>query len=192
MVATGVFLSTLDSSMVNIALPFIMESFHSPLARVEWVVMAYLLTITTTLLLWGYAADRIGRHRIYAGGLAVFAAGAGICSLAPTLSFLITARFMQAIGAACMMATGPAIIRHTFPREKLGKALGSIGIAVSFGLMTGPLVGGLLIDAFSWRALFLLSAPIALVGSILAMLIIPPTLRSTNPYHFDWPGCQSK
>jgi len=187
-VATGVFLSTLDSSMVNIALPFIMETFRSPLARVEWVVMAYLVTITTTLLLWGYVGDRLGQQRIYAAGLAVFSAGAGACSLASSLSFLVAARFVQAIGAACMMACGPAIIRQTFPSEKLGKALGSIGIAVSFGLMTGPLVGGILIDVFSWRALFLLSSPIAFAASMLALLIIPPSVRHAPSYRFDWPG----
>jgi EmrB/QacA subfamily drug resistance transporter len=187
-VATGVFLSTMDSSMVNIALPFIMESFDSQLNRVEWVVMAYLLTITTTLLLWGYLADRIGRRRVYGSGLLVFSAGAFACYWAPSLSFLIAFRFLQAIGASCMMATGPAIIRHTFPAEKLGRALGTVGVAVSLGLMSGPLVGGVLIDLFSWRALFLCTAPIALGGGVLAFYIIPATERQRTPYRFDWPG----
>lgn len=189
-VAVGVFLSTMDSSMVNIALPFIMQSFHSQLHRVEWVVMAYLLTITATLLIWGYLADRIGRKRVYAAGLLVFAIGAMACSQASRLDWLIAARFLQAMGAACMMATGPAIIRQTFPPEKLGRALGMIGIAVSFGLMTGPVAGGMLIDLYSWRATFFISVPVALVAFLLCCIIIPSvTARAgAEAPRLDWPG----
>lgn len=187
-VASGVFLSTMDSSMVNIALPFIMETFHSPLQRVEWVVMSYLLTITATLLIWGYLADRIGRRRIYGSGLLVFTVGALCCSQAPSLSWLIGARFLQAMGAACMMATGPAIIRQTFPPEKLGRALGMIGIAVSAGLMTGPIAGGMLIDLYSWRSLFLFSAPIALAAFLLCCFVVPSTTDRSIAHRFDWLG----
>ncbi len=174
--------------MVNIALPFIMESFHSQLHTVEWVVMAYLLTITATLLIWGYLADRIGRKRIYAGGLLVFGIGAMACSQAPRLGWLIAARFLQAMGAACMMATGPAIIRQTFPPEKLGRALGMIGIAVSVGLMTGPVAGGMLIDLFSWRATFFISVPVSLTAFIICCFVIPAATDRPVAYRLDWPG----
>ncbi len=113
-VAAGVFMSTLDSSMVNIALPTIMEDFNSSLRNTEWVVLIYLLTITSTLVVWGTLSDRLGRHRIYPLGLFIFALGSLACAFSPKLSCLIGARLCQALGAGMMMSTGPAIIKETF------------------------------------------------------------------------------
>jgi MFS family permease len=141
-VATGVFMSTMDSSMVNIALPAIMDDFSMPLRNTEWVVMIYLLAITATLLFWGYLADRFGRRRIYAFGLFIFALGSLACALAPQLRWLVLARLGQALGAAMMMATGPAMVKEIFPADQLGRGLGLIGVAVSLGLMAGPAVSG--------------------------------------------------
>lgn len=187
-VAVGVFLSTLDSSMVNIALPRIMDTFKSSLRATEWVVAGYLLTITSTLLLWGCLSDRIGRRRIYTNGLLIFGGGSLLCSQASLLEFLIVARFIQAIGAAMMMATGPAIIRDVFPSEQLGRALGLIGVAVSLGLMSGPVVGGMLIQFFSWRSLFFFSVPIAFAFAIAARMFIPEGSRADGKLVADWPG----
>ncbi len=163
LVGAGVFLSTMDSSMVNVALPSIMRSFTAPLIQVQWVVLIYLLTITVSLLFWGVAADRLGTGTVYLLGIGIFGTGSLVCAAAPSLWLLIGARLVEGVGAAMMMASGPVIIRDAFPRRELGKGLGMIGIATSAGLMSGPLVSGLLIDWFSWRMIFLVNLPISLV-----------------------------
>lgn len=189
-VATGVFMSTLDSSMVNIALPFIMMDFHSSLADTQWVVMIYLLTITASLLFWGHLSDRLGRGKIYTAGMLIFGLGSLACAYASFLGFLIFARFCQALGAAMMMATGPAIIKETFPKEQLGRGLGLIGMAVSLGLMSGPSLGGFLLELASWRVLFFVTVPLGLVFALLAIRILPgPTKHYSGP--LDWLGSLS-
>jgi len=186
-VATGVFMSTLDSSMVNIALPLIMKDFNSSLRSTEWIVLIYLLTITATLLFWGHLSDRLGRRRIYTSGLLIFGAGSLACAWSPSLALLVFFRFIQALGAAMIMSTGPAIIKETFPPEQLGRSLGLIGTAVALGLMSGPGLGGLLLEFFNWRALFFLTVPLGLIFAMLAAKILPgPSQRSSAP--LDWPG----
>ncbi len=187
-VAVGVFMSTLDSSMVNIALPFIMRDFGSHLHTTEWVVLIYLLTITATLLLWGHLGDRIGKNKIYSGGLFLFALGSLACAMAGTLAALIVSRCGQALGAAMMMSTGPAIIKQTFPANQLGRSLGLIGIAVSLGLMTGPALGGIIMEFYSWRVIFLITVPVGLVFCLFARVIIPVTPRQKVSHRFDWAG----
>ncbi|MDA8163627.1 MAG: MFS transporter [Desulfobacteraceae bacterium] len=186
-VAAGVFMSTMDGSMVNIALPAIMDELQAPLRSTEWVVMIYLLTITATLLFWGYLADRIGRRRIYAVGMLVFALGSLACFLAPQLRWLVLARLGQALGAAMMMATGPAMVKEIFPPGQLGRGLGLIGIAVSLGLMAGPAIGGFLLDAFSWRAIFLVTVPVGLALFAPALRLLPPD-RAAGWRRFDAAG----
>ncbi|MCF6291318.1 MAG: MFS transporter [Desulfobacterales bacterium] len=172
-VATGVFMSTLDSSMINVALPAIMNEFHSSLVLTQWVVMIYLLTITSSLLFWGHVADRVGRGRIYPAGMLLFGTASLVCSLAPHIGWLVCSRFFQAIGAAMMMATGPALVKDSTPVDRLGRSLGLIGIAVSGGLMAGPFLGGLLIEYISWRGIFFVTAPIGLLCSGLALFVLP-------------------
>ena len=187
-VAVGVFMSTLDSSMVNIALPSIMRDFGSHLHTTEWVVLVYLLTITATLLVWGHLGDRIGKNKIYSGGLLLFALGSLACALSGSLAGLIASRCGQALGAAMMMATGPAIIKQTFPPNQLGRSLGLIGVAVSLGLMTGPALGGIILEFYSWRAIFLITVPVGVVFFMLARVIIPVSPRPRVSHRFDWPG----
>ena len=166
-VSTGVFMSTMDSSMINVALPVIMESFHSPLALTQWVMLIYLLTITVLLLIWGSLADRWSRAAIYSHGMLIFTIGSLFCSLAPDIYPLIGCRLLQALGASMMMAVGPALIKAAFPPSQLGRGLGLIGVATSLGLMTGPLISGLLIHWAHWRAIFLVTVP---VGAICFLL----------------------
>jgi EmrB/QacA subfamily drug resistance transporter len=164
MVATGVFLSTMDSSMVNVALPSIMRSFGSSLPQTEWVVLMYLLTITVTLLFWGRLADQYGKSMVYLSGMMVFTLGSLACYFSVTLGQLVFFRFIQALGASMMMATGPAIIKMVFPVGQLGKALGFIGVATSVGLLLGPVISGILIHHFSWRGMFLVTVPVSFIA----------------------------
>jgi len=159
-------MSTMDSSMVNVALPAVMETYQSSLALTEWVVLVYLLTITILLLFWGKLCAVIGCGRVYAAGMLVFTTGSFVCSIAPTITALILSRFVQGLGASMMMATGPALIKAIFPVNRLGSGLGLIGVSTSLGLMTGPVVSGLLIHWLHWRAIFLVTVPVGLFFSL--------------------------
>ncbi len=188
LVATGVFLATMDSSMVNIALPSIMAEFHSPLAHTEGVVLIYLLTTSATMLFWGHVSHRLGRVNIYITGLLIFALGSFFCSQASSLPFMILFRFIQALGAAMMMANGPAMLKTAFGSDQLGRSLGLIGIATSLGLMTGPVLGGFLIEYSSWRTLFLFPAPICIIIGLLAKIFLRSTHNGAISHPFDWQG----
>lgn len=192
MVAVGVFLSTMDSSMTNVALPSIMRSFGSSLAQTEWVVLTYLLTITVTLLFWGRFADQHGKSTVYLLGMIVFAAGSFACYLASSLLQLCFFRFVQATGAAMMMATGPAIIKMVFPVEKLGMALGFVGIATSTGLLLGPVISGFLIHKYSWPSIFLVTVPVSLLAFLWGWIRLRPRCegieKEENRYPADWLG----
>lgn len=191
LVATGVFLSTMDSSMVNIALPSIMRSFSTSLAMTQWVILMYLLTITVSLLIWGHLADCYGQGRIYIVGMLVFTIGSGVCYLSPFLSFLVFFRFVQGVGAAMMMSSGPAIIKSVFPKDKLGSGLGLLGIATSIGLMSGPVISGYLIRYYSWRTIFLVTIPVSTVmfffGWLVLLKDLPKGCRKGKA-GFDWYG----
>lgn len=188
---TGVFLSTMDSGMVNVALPTIMRFFDLSLERAELVVTLYLLTITITLVFWGKLADRLGRGNIYLSGMAIFSIGAVACYLASGFGWLLLSRFIQALGASMMMSSGPAIIKTVFPADHLGRSLGLVGIATACGLLTGPFVSGLLLSSFSWRMIFLIHLPITVVAVILGGLFLIGQLNQKNnnkPQPFDWKG----
>lgn len=194
LVASGVFMSTLDSSMLNVALPSIMEEFHSPLALTEWVVMIYLLSITVMLLFWGHLSKKYNQGKIYRLGVFVFSVGSLLCSLAPDIYLLIFFRFIQAQGASMMMAMGPAIIKAIFPRNQLGKGLGQIGIATSLGLMSGPPISGLLIRWADWRLIFLITVPVGFAVFFLSRITLqkasPEPLKTDQQhrYPFDTTG----
>jgi EmrB/QacA subfamily drug resistance transporter len=163
-VALGVFMSTLDSSIVNVALPVIREDYHAPLNLVGWIPLGYLLTISVTLLGFGRRGDRKGRARVYREGLVIFTLASLLCGLAPTIGLLVGARLIQAIGASLIMAVGPAFLVHIFPPEKRGRAIGAMGVVVNLGLTSGPVLGGFLTEALSWRWIFLINLPIGLAG----------------------------
>ncbi len=182
-VAVGVFMSTLDSSMVNIALPAIMAEFQTTLHQTEWAVMIYLLTVTTTLVIWGHVSDRIGRRPVYAVGMLLFGASSLLCGLAPGIGWLVGSRFLQATGAAMMMSTGPALVKENSAPHHLGRNLGLIGMSVSLGLMTGPAVAGVLVEHAGWRTIFHVTVPVGLAGGLLARLLLPKsTDRDREPY----------
>ena len=165
-------MSTMDSSMVNVALPTLMRVYASSLALTEWVVLMYLLTISVSLLFWGYFSNGIGQGTLYGRGLLVFSLGSLLCSAAPTIGLLIFFRFVQAIGASMMMAMGPALIKSSFPKDRLGRGLGLVGIATSLGLMTGPAVSGLLLRWSHWRMMFLVTVPVGVILYVLSRRLL--------------------
>ncbi len=162
MVAVGVLISTMDSSMINVALPSIMRSFSTSLAVSQLIVLVYLSVITITLVLWGHLSDSYGRGKIYLFGVLTFAVAAVGSSIAASFPQLVVMRGLQGVGAAMMMSSGPAIIKMVFPPEQLGRGFRLVGLATSCGLMSGPVISGLLIRYFSWRGVFLVTLPLSL------------------------------
>ncbi len=187
----GVFLSTMDSGMVNIAIPTIMRHFGMAIEETELVVTTYLLTITITLVFWGRIADRKGFTQVYLAGLVVFSLGAWFCYFTESYRFLLLSRFIQGLGASMMMASGPAIIKTSFPVGRLGRNLGLVGIATACGLLSGPFVCGQLLTHFSWRSIFallgLLSCMISCVGFVLLRSEYDVKKRQYRG-QFDWKG----
>ncbi len=187
-ICVGIFMSTLDGSILNIANPTIARSMSVSMQQVQWVVTAYMLVITATLLFFGKLGDQKGSSKIYTYGFLVFTIGSFLCSLASALQFLIAARIFQAIGASMMMATGIGIVSNAFPAKERGKALGITGSIVGIGNMTGPSLGGLLVAQFSWPVIFLLNIPIGLAGFILATRYLPVDSPASGQAQFDLRG----
>jgi len=166
--ALGVFMSTLDGSIVNVALPTIMADLQVSLVTIEWVMVIYLLTVSSTLLLFGRLSDIRGRRWVYCRGFAVFTAGSFLCALSPGAGWLIASRALQGLGAAMLMACSPALVVDAFPENERGKALGLIGTVVASGLTLGPAIGGILLDDFAWPAIFYINLPIGILATLLA------------------------
>ncbi len=171
-ISIGVFMSTLDASIVNISLPTIVQSLNTDLKTVAWVVMAYLIIITGCLLLMGRLADLFGRGKIFLLGFSTFTLGSTLCGFSQTIHFLIGSRVIQGLGASALMAIGPAIIATSFPEKDRGQTLGMLGSIVSLGFITGPLIGGFLVEHLGWRSIFFINLPIGVIGTILSLKIL--------------------
>lgn len=186
-VAIGTFMATLDASIVNVSLPTITSSLRTTLPVAEWVVAIYLLVITGLLLTLGRLADLIGRKPIYIAGITVFTIGSALCGFSPTIYWLIASRGVQALGAAMIMANGPAITTDAFPASERGKAMGIVGMVVASGLTAGPAVGGFLVGAAGWQSIFLVNIPIGVVGVVVSRMVLRRGPRRWER-HFDLPG----
>jgi len=172
-VAVGTFMSALDSSVVNIALPSISSHFKAPLFIIEWVVMSYLLVISSLLLTYGRLGDMYGHKKIYIAGFVIFTIGSLLCGVAPTIAMLIAFRAVQALGAGMLMSMGPAIVTDVTPAYRRGKALGITAVAVSVALTTGPVLGGFLTTHFGWQSIFFINIPIGIIGTFWVYKIVP-------------------
>src|SRR6266568_3090625 len=163
-VAVGVFMATLDSSIVNISLPTIAHYFGVPLnGAVEWVTIAYLVAVAGTLLTIGRLADMIGRKPIWVIGLVIFTLGSAICGVASSLGMLIAARAFQGLGGALLMSISPVMLTSAFPARERGRALGLNAVVVALGVSAGPTLGGIITDHLTWRWIFFVNALVALV-----------------------------
>jgi EmrB/QacA subfamily drug resistance transporter len=176
----------LDATIVNVALPSIGRSFHCTLPGLQWTVDAYTLVLASLLMLSGSTADRVGRRRIFRTGLVLFSAGSLACALAPGLGPLVAFRVLQAAGGAMLSPAAMSIVRSTFedPRER-AQAIGVFAAMFGISMALGPVLGGFLVDAISWRAVFMVNLPVALAAFMLAARFVPesraPRARRVDP-----------
>ncbi|WP_211345692.1 MFS transporter [Paraflavitalea soli] len=185
-VAFGSFMATLDSSIVNIALPTIRRELNTG-DNVEWIVLSYLLVTTSTLLIMGRLSDMFGRKRVYMTGFGVFILGSFLCGISWSLWSLVVFRLVQGLGASMIFAIGPAIIGDAFSQQERGKALGLLGTAVAAGSTTGPVAGGLLLQHFGWESIFFVNVPIGLIAIWRASVVLPASAVAGSK-GFDIPG----
>jgi len=186
-VAMSIFLATIDGSIVNVALPTLARRLDASFATVQWVVLAYLLTMATLMLGVGRLADMRGKKPIFVAGFVVFTLGSVLCGLSASVYWLIAFRVLQAVGAAMTLAIGPAITTEAFPPHERGKALGISGTIVSLGSIAGPTVGGLIINVLDWHWIFFVNLPIGVLGTWMALRFVPD-LKPAGRQRFDFGG----
>jgi EmrB/QacA subfamily drug resistance transporter len=185
---TAAFMTTLDSSIVNIGLPSIARAFGVPLTgSIEWVLIGYLVVIAATLLTFGRLADTLGRKPLFLGGLAVFILGSALCGAAPSLDALVATRCVQGLGAAAIFSVSVAMITRSFPAAERGRALGVNAILVALGVSVGPTLGGILTQALSWRWIFYVNLPIGALAILAAWRLLMERPRLERQ-HLDLAG----
>jgi EmrB/QacA subfamily drug resistance transporter len=164
----------LDATIVNVALPSIHRSLHSSLSGLQWTIDAYTLVLASLLMLSGSMADRLGRRRVFQCGLALFSLGSLLCALAPSEGMLIAARVVQAIGGSMLNPVAMSIIRNVFvdARER-AMAIGVWGAVFGVSMALGPVLGGVLVQISSWRAVFLVNLPVGVIAIVLTALFVP-------------------
>ena len=187
-IGSGVFMFTLDASIVNVALPTLAQSFGASLALLQWIPLAYLLVIATLVLGAARLGDVHGRKRAYLFGLGVFTVASVLCGLAPGVGWLIAFRVLQGFGAVFVSALGGAIVAQTFPQNERGRALGVISSCVTLGVALGPTIGAFIIDAVGWRWMFLVNVPVGLAAMAIVRRVVPDFAPTPTRLPFDWAG----
>jgi len=187
-VGSGVLLSTIDGSIVNISLNTLVAAFGSNLNIVEWVVLSYLLTITCLLLLMGRLGDMFGKRRVYVAGFIIFTLASALCGISPNVGTLIGFRVVQAVGAAMIQSAGPALLVTAFPPSERGTALGATGSFVALGILIGPALGGVLLRYVSWESIFYVNVPVGIAGTWLTLRYLAPDTTSARGQVFDVAG----
>ncbi|MDR3596339.1 MAG: MFS transporter [Clostridium sp.] len=167
------FMSALDGSIVNVALPKMATALNVTTSSIQLVATSYLIVIAGTVLIFGRLGDMLGKAKMFKFGLGLFTFGSLLCGITSSFPILILARVVQAIGAAGTMANNQGIITETFPQNERGKALGFLGTSVALGSLVGPGLGGLIVGAFSWEFIFLINVPIGIIALFYAIKLLP-------------------
>jgi EmrB/QacA subfamily drug resistance transporter len=168
-IGLGTFMSALDSSVVNTILPELQAFFTSNVATVQWVVVIYLLAVSSLLLFFGRLGDLRGNKRVYVTGFIIFVISSALCGLTPSVLGLVLARALQAIGGAMLLANGPAILTKNFPPYQRGRVLGLQATMTYLGLSVGPALGGWLTHVLGWRSVFYINVPVGIVAMVIAI-----------------------
>jgi EmrB/QacA subfamily drug resistance transporter len=184
----GSSLALLDATVVNVALPAIGGDLDADVADLQWTLSGYLLALASLILLAGSLSDRYGRRRVFVAGVAWFAGGSLLCAVAPTVEVLIGARILQGVGGALLTPGSLAILQASFGPGDRARAIGAWSGLGGIAAAVGPFVGGYLVDAVSWRAIFLLNLPLAALVIIVALRHVPESRDPTATGRFDVPG----
>lgn len=182
----GFFMILVDSTIVSVAMPDIMESLDADINAVVWVTSAYLLAYVVPLLITGRLGDKFGPKRVYMVGLVVFTLSSLWCGLTTSVGALILARVVQGLGAAAMTPQTMAVITRVFPPDRRGPAMGLWGAVAGIATLVGPILGGLLVDGFGWEWIFFVNVPVGLIALVLAWRLVPKL--ETHAHSFDWVG----
>lgn len=187
--AVGNFIAMLDSTTVNLALYPMSVDLHVTMSQIQWVMIAYMLVLTVFLPFFGKLGDIFPKNKLYALGFSIFALGAFLNTTAPTFGLLVTYRCIEAIGASIMLSNAQAIIAGIFKKERRGKALGLNGCIVAIGGMSGPALGGILINAFGWHSVFIPCIPVAIMGAYYSWKMLPHAIKTKREnFKFDYKG----
>jgi len=187
-VLVGQFIAAVDTRAIIISLPTLTIEFQTDVQTLKWTFLAYHLSLVALVLILGRIGDLVGRKKTYALGFAVFTVASLLCGLAASVAQLILFRIIQGVGAAMLIANGRAIISSVFPAAERGKALGLTSTGFHLGFLTGPSVGGFLIDSFGWRWIFFLNVPIGILGTLLAWKILKESVAQTSALKLDLKG----
>jgi EmrB/QacA subfamily drug resistance transporter len=181
----SLFIVSMDSTIVNVALPSIGRELHSTISGLQWTIDAYTLVLASLLMLSGSTADRLGRRRTFQLGLTLFGIGSLLCSVAPTVGWLVVFRMIQAVGGSMLNPVAMSIITATFTdRKQRARAVGFWSAVVGVSLGLGPLVGGAITDSIGWRGIFWVNVPIAMAAIVLTALFVPES-KSPRVRRFD-------
>lgn len=184
----GALMAAIDSNIVMLALPDMMSSLHANLVEMIWVIMSYILTSTVILLTLGRMADMLGRVRMYNLGFVIFTVGSTLCGISQNATQLILARIVQGSGGAMMVVNSAALLTEVFPPNERGRALGLNGITFAAGSVLGPVLGGLILSAISWRWIFFINVPIGLGGTLWAYRALKEMAPRATGERFDAGG----
>jgi EmrB/QacA subfamily drug resistance transporter len=184
----GSLMVAIDSTIVILALPNMLQDLHSNLVRMTWIIIGYLLVSTVLLLTFGRMADMFGRVRLYNLGFVIFTVGSVLCGLSQTDTMLIAARILQGGGGAMLSANAMAIITEVFPPEQRGQAMGINAITWGAGSILGPVLGGVILASASWRWIFFINLPIGIVATLAAYLLLHDIAPNPRGERFDLLG----
>lgn len=181
----GTFMGTLNSTIVNVALPVMSQEMKVSINAIQWVISAYLLTTVLLLLIFGKLSEFIGKKYIFAFGTLIFAIGSALCAFSHTLGMLTVSRIIQAIGTSGMFSMSMGIVSSVFPDSERGRALGIVGTMVAVGTIAGSSLGGILVSAFGWPSIFVVNVPVGIAGSILSFIFLPEFSKRKKVRSFD-------
>lgn len=180
------FMATLDSSIVNVALPVMSKEMQVPVSAIEWVVVGYSIMVCAMLLFFGRLGDLAGKSRVFRAGSVVFTVASLLCGLCSSFYPLIACRMLQGLGAAAFMATNQGMVTELYPGRGRGKAMGVLSASVAMGTLVGPAMGGLLLSAFPWNSIFWVNVPVGIAVYFAAVRLLPQGKRKSEP--MDWKG----
>ena len=186
-VVLGAIMSILDVTVVSVAIPTFMEEFQATYAEVAWTMTAYTLALATVIPLSGWAADRFGTKRLYMTALLLFTLGSGLCATADGIDQLVAYRVLQGLGGGMLMPVGMTIMTRAAGPERIGRLMAVLGIPMLLGPISGPILGGWLIDSYSWPWIFLINLPIGAAALVYAQIVLPKD-RPEPSESFDFIG----